>query len=164
MKFKYSFQEEVNDNMAKAMGRDLSISTKKSVEIANYLRGKKLSFAKKFLEKVVDLKSAVPMRRFNRDTGHKRAIGPGRYPAKTAKEVLSILKSAESNAISKGLSSNDLIIYHIAAHKASSPWHYGRKRRQKMKRTHLEVVLIEKKDLKDSKKEKTKNNKTESKV
>ncbi|MEM3373830.1 MAG: 50S ribosomal protein L22 [Candidatus Woesearchaeota archaeon] len=145
MKFKYSFQEEENDNMAKAYGRDLSISTKKAVEICNFLRGKKLEYAKNFLNRVIDLKAAVPMKRYNRDTAHKKGIGPGRFPVKAAKEILFVLKSAESNAVNKGLSSKDLFIYHIVANKAARPWHFGRKRRQKMKRTHVEVILLEKK-------------------
>lgn len=154
MKFKYSFTKEKTDNMAKSYGRDLSISNKNSVEICNLIRGKKVVFAKNLLEKIINLERPVPMKKFNRDTAHKKNIGPGRYPIKTAKEILSVLKSAESNVINKGLSTNDLVIDHIAAHKASRPWHYGRKRRQKMKRTHIEVILVERKiknnDIKDN--------------
>jgi hypothetical protein len=36
-----------------------------------------------------------------------------------------------------------MVILHLCAHTASKPWHYGRKKRQKMKRTNLEVVLVE---------------------
>jgi len=144
MKFKYSLKE-MNENMAKAYGRDLSISTKKSVEICRSIRGKKLEKAKRFLENVIKMESAVPMRRYNTDTAHKKGIGPGKYPIKTAKGILMVLESAESNAQSKGLSTKDSIIFHIVAHKASRPWHFGRKRRQKMKRTHIEIVLLEKK-------------------
>ncbi len=155
MKFKYNLKE-MNENMAKAIGRDLSISTKKSVEICNYIRGKKVEKAKAFLEKVLTKESAVPMRRFNRDTGHKKGIGPGRYPIKTAEQILTIIKSAEANAQNKGLSTKDLFISHIAANRAARPWHFGRKRRQKMKRSHIEVVLIEKKTEKQEKQQKVK--------
>lgn len=142
----YSLKSD--ENMVKAYGRDMSISMKKSVEICKVIKGKKLEFAKKFLERVIEKKFSVPMRKYNRDTAHKTAIGPGRFPVKTAKGILSILKNAEANAQNKGLS-KELIIKHVAAHKASSPWHYGRKRRQKMKRTHIEVILIEKKEKKN---------------
>jgi large subunit ribosomal protein L22 len=153
MKFEYSFKE-LKENMAKANGRDLPISTKKSIEICNALKGKTVEKAKQYLERVIMLKQAVPMKRFNRDTGHKAGIAAGRYPVKTAEDVLMVIKSAESNAQNKGLSTKDMVIFHICAHTASKPWHYGRKRRQKMKRTNLEVVLAEqKKEQKTEKKE-----------
>lgn len=150
MKFKYALKE-MNENMAKSMGRDLSISQKKAIEICNYLRGKNVVKAKSFLERVIAKESPVPMKKFNRDTGHKAGMAAGRYPVKTAMEVLKIVKSAEANAQNKGLSTKDMIIYHIVSNKASEPWHYGRKKRQKMKRTHLEVVLLEKKQEKTEK-------------
>jgi large subunit ribosomal protein L22 len=144
MRFKYMFNE-LNENMAKACGRDLSISTKKSVEICNFIRSKPVEKAKSFLERVIVKTSAVPMKRYKTDTGHKSGMAAGRYPIKTAEAILSIVKSAESNAQSKGLSTKDLFILHIAVHKASKPWHFGRKKRQKMKRSHIEVVVVEKK-------------------
>jgi large subunit ribosomal protein L22 len=142
MKFEYSFKE-LKENMARANGRDLPISTKKAVEICNALRGKSVEKAKQYLERVTELKQAVPMKRFNRDTGHKAGMAAGRYPIKTAEDILMVIKSAESNAQNKGLSTKDMIILHLCAHTASKPWHYGRKKRQKMKRTNLEVVLVE---------------------
>jgi large subunit ribosomal protein L22 len=137
--------------MAKAYGRDLSISTKNSVEICREIRGKPLDKAKRFIEMVISKKSAVPMKRYLSEAGHKRGIGPGRYPIKTAKEILKIIKSAESNAQNKGLSTKDLFIVHICAHLASRPLHFGRKRRIKMKRTHIEVVLAERKQVETQK-------------
>jgi large subunit ribosomal protein L22 len=146
MKFEYSFKD-LKENMSKASGRDLGISTKKAVEICNTLRGKKLEKAKNYLAGVVELKLAVPMKRFRRDTGHKAGMAAGRYPVKAATAILEILESAESNAQNKGLSTKDMIIVHMCAHTASKPWHYGRKKRQKMKRTHVEVVLAEHKEV-----------------
>ena len=40
----------------------------------------------------------------------------------------------------------------MAAHKASAPWHYGRQRRRKMKRTHIEIVIGEKETKKKNQK------------
>lgn len=140
----YSFKK-LEENMAKAYGRDLDISTKRSTEICNFLRGKSLESSKAFLERVIEMKDAVPMRRFNRDTGHKKGIGPGRYPVNTAKAILSVLDNAGTNAVAKGFAEKDLVIVHICAHKAASPWHFGRQKRRKMKRSHIEVVVQEKK-------------------
>jgi large subunit ribosomal protein L22 len=158
MKLKYSFQKMEKGHVP-ASGRDLGISTKKSVEICRFLKGKQVEKAKIFLKKVVDMTSAVPMTRYKTDTGHKKGIGPGRYPVKAAAAILVVLESAEANAKNKGINSKDLMIVHMAAHRAARPWHFGRKKRQKMKRTHIEVVLAEVKDNK-----KIKENKVESKI
>jgi large subunit ribosomal protein L22 len=147
MRIRYSLKQ-INENMAKAYGRDLSISTKKSVEICRAVKGKKVEKAKTYLEKVVEKKQAVPMKRYNRDTAHKKEIAAGKYPIKAAEAILKIVKNAEANAQNKGLSTKDLIVYHISAHKAATPWRFGRQRRRKMKRSHIEVVLLEKKQRK----------------
>lgn len=135
----------MDDNMARAHGRNLSISTKQSVEICNNIRNMSVQKAKTLLENVIDMKQPIRMTRYMKDTAHKKEIGAGKYPVKAAKEILALLKSAESNAQNKGLSTKDLVIKHMSAHLASRPFHYGRKRRVKMKRTHVQIVLLEKK-------------------
>jgi hypothetical protein len=56
-----------------------------------------------------------------------------------------VLKSAESNAQSKGLSAANLVIKHASAQKGPTAYHYGRQR-TKAKRTHLELILVERKE------------------
>jgi large subunit ribosomal protein L22 len=150
MKYKLSYQK-LKENMAFAVGLNLSISTKKAVEVCNFIRKRRLNKAREILQDIIDLKKPIPMKRYNRDTAHKKNIGPGKFPVKTAKNILNILKSAEMNAQNKGLNTHHLVIEHISAKKASTPWHYGRQRRRKMKRTHLEIVLKEHKQEKDEK-------------
>ena len=133
--------------IAKASGMSLPISTKQSIEICNFIRNKTLEKAKAILERVLEKKEAIPFKRFGSDTGHKRgAIGAGRYPQKTAKEILKVLDSVEANAQAKGLNSNDLKIIQLIANKASTPWRFGRKRRRKTKRTHIEIIVKSKKE------------------
>jgi large subunit ribosomal protein L22 len=133
----------INENQAKIVGKDLSISTKQSIEIANFIRGKNIEKAKNELQKVIEKKLAIPFRRYNRDMGHKKGnIAAGRYPQNAAKEFLNLLNGLEANAQNKGLSTN-LIIKTIIPNKASRPWHYGRRRRIKMKRTHIEIIAEE---------------------
>jgi large subunit ribosomal protein L22 len=139
---KYAF--EVKENMAKAYGQSLGISTKKSVEICRHIRNMKVVKAKKFLERVMKMEEAVPFKRYLHDIPHRTGMAAGKYPITAAEEILKIIKSAESNAQSKGLATPDLTIVHISAHLASRPYHYGRKKRSKMKRTHIQVVLEEK--------------------
>ena len=128
--------------IAKASGMSLPISTKQSIEVCNFLRNKTLEKAKAILERVLEKKEAIPFKRFGSDTGHKRGpIGAGRYPQKTAKEILKVLNSVESNAQLKGLNPDDLKIIQLIANKASTPWRFGRKRRRKAKRTHIEIIV-----------------------
>lgn len=134
-----------NENIAKAAGRDLSISTKCAIEISSFIRGKNLQRAKKMLEEVLKMKRAVPYTRFNKDRGHKAGkIAAGGYPINASKEILNLLKSVEANAQNKGLDTNSLFIKTIIANRASSPWHPGRHRRRKMKRTHVDIIVEEK--------------------
>ncbi|MBI5390760.1 50S ribosomal protein L22 [Candidatus Woesearchaeota archaeon] len=142
MTTKTSYQKYDAAKMARAAGKDLSISTKDSIEIGNVIRYMDVDKAKAYLEKVVQIKQVVPMRRFNRDTGHKHGpYSAGRYPVNAAKDMLAVLKSAEANAKDKGLS--HLYITHVAANRAAGGYHHGRQRGVTFKRSHLEIVVRE---------------------
>lgn len=143
---RYSLENYEKEHMARVIGRDLSISTKQAVEICSMIRNKQLQKAKEALGRVIDLKEAVPYKRFKKNIGHKRGnIAAGRYPIKSSKAILVLLKSVEANAQEKGLSTASLYIKHISANRAARPWHYGRHNRIKMKRTHVEIVVEERK-------------------
>ena len=47
----------------------------------------------------------------------------------------------QANARSKGLDIPSLVVGSILAKKGAPSWHYGRQRRRRMKRTHIEVVV-----------------------
>ena len=145
----------ISEHQAKVIGRDLPISTKHAIEICSFIRGKNLQKSVEYLKKVAELKKAIPFRRMNRGVGHRPGnMGPGRYPEKAARYVIQLLNSLEANAQNKGLNVNALILREIIANKASEPWHAGRHRRVKMKRTHIEIVAeeIENKEKKSDKK------------
>jgi large subunit ribosomal protein L22 len=147
--------EEYNkETMAKASGRSLPISRKQSVLVCNFIRYKNLQKAKQMLEDVTKEKIAVPYTKFNHGVAHKPGIGPGRYPIRTATEILNLLKSAESNAQLKGLNTSNLIIGDLRVNRSSVAWHYGRHRRIRMKRCNIDVILIEKKEESKNKKQK----------
>lgn len=160
MPYKYSAQYD-NEKMARAVVMSASISLKKSIEICNFIRNKRISDAKMLLEDVLKEKRAVPFKRFRNGAGHKKKIGPGKYPKKTSVAFINLLNVAEANAQNKGLSTADLIVHHICANKASSQMHYGRKRGRKMKRTHVEVYIKEEK--REEKKVKGRNDPKENK-
>ena len=140
---------------AKAIGKDLSISTKAAIEVCNFLRGKPLDRAVTILEGVKRKEQAVPFRRFTDGVGHRKGMAAGRYPVKAASEFLILLESARANAENLGLT-GDLIVSHIAANRASRPLRNRSKYRGEFKRTHVEVILVEgKAKTAPAKKEKT---------
>jgi large subunit ribosomal protein L22 len=163
--YNYAFQKFNKELMARAVGRDVAISTKQAIEISNYLRHRKLIQAKRLLEGVIELKQAIPFKRFTDGLGHKRGkMAAGRYPVKASRAFLKLLESAEANAQTKGLNTSELEIIHICAHKAHCPVHYGRHHGREFKRTHVELVVQEtaqKKGKKETKKEAKKEMKKE---
>lgn len=128
---------------AKAIGRNLGISTKYAIEICAYLRGKKINKAKAILERVLEKKEAIPFKRFTDGVGHRPGnLTSGRYPVKASKAVLELIKSAEANATNKGLA-GELIIKELRANKAASPMRGGRQSRREIKRTHVYITVAE---------------------
>ncbi|MBD3318615.1 50S ribosomal protein L22 [Candidatus Woesearchaeota archaeon] len=135
-----------SEKSAAAHGMFLPISMKAAVEICGYLRGKKLARAKTILENVIAEKQPIPYTRFNGDVGHRKGnIAAGRYPIKACTEILTVVKSAEANAQFKGLLAKDLVLKQICAKQGGKQYRYGRHRGRRAKRTHIEVVVEEKK-------------------
>ena len=125
--------------------KNLVISMKASVEVCRFIRNKPIDTAKKILERVIEKKQAIPYKRYLRSIPHRKGnMATGRYPINTSKTILSLIKSAEANAMNKGMSQN-LIISHISAHKGQTQSRYGRKMGKKAKRTHIKIILQEKK-------------------
>ena len=144
MKNKYSLKTIDDEHMAKAIGRDMPISTKMAIEICNFIRNKELQEAKAFLAEVKEGKKPVPLKRFNSNVGHKKGkLAAGRFPKKASTHILKLLESAEANAQSKGLNTGSLAISWLVPNRASTPMRYGRQRSRESKATHIEVVVEE---------------------
>ena len=131
-----------------AAGRDLRVSYKDAVELLAVIRGKKLEEAKRILEDVIEMRRPIPYRRFYGKVGHRRGMGPGRYPVKAAKAVLKVLESAEANAEYKGLDTSRLWVIHAAAHKGPKirgymPRAFGRATAWFEQLVHVEIGLEE---------------------
>ena len=146
----YSFKNFDPERMAKAQARDLRMSPKLSIEVCNAVRGMMVNDAIEYLEEVVSLKRAVPLRRFNDSQGHKRGkgFGPGRYPVKVSKAVIKLLHNVRNNAEQKGLDPDRLKIIHIKADRGPKlpgyiPRAFGRATQFNEQTTHLEVVVEE---------------------
>jgi len=153
MRHNYTFKGYEKDRMARVIGRSLEVSLKQASEIGNFINGKTTEDSKKYLENVISKKAAIPFKKFNKGVGHKKGMGPGRYPVKTSTAIKDLLESVEANAQFKGLNTSSLSIIHISANKAATQWHYGRQRRRQMKRTHVEIVVEETKKQKQETKE-----------
>ena len=129
-------------HLAAAKALNLPVSTKHCIEICRTLRFKDVSYAKQFLQEVVELKRAVPFKRFVMNMGHKKGMSTGRSPVKAASEILKLLKSVESNAHFKGLNTSSLKITKFVANRAPIPMGGGR-HSTGTKRTHVEVEVKE---------------------
>ncbi len=109
---KYSRDAENDLKACKAKGSDLRVHFKNTREAAMAIRGKSLVEAKSFLEAVMDKKRCVVFRRFCGGVGRTAQAkaegstnGQGRWPMKSCKHLLDLLKNAESNAeVSFGVS------------------------------------------------------------
>ncbi len=117
------------ENSAKAYGRSANISTKNAAILCSAIRGMHIEKGEALLTALLEQKQTL---------NHK-------YYTKTAKELLTLLKSARSNAEFKGLDTERLII-HASAHQAfrfyrPRGWKH---RREKKKLTNVQIVLVEK--------------------
>lgn len=148
----YGYSVQKSPEIAVALGKDLAISTKDSIEVCARIRGKNVARAKTMLEQAISLDTPIKYTRFGEGASHKPGMGMGKYPVKTCKGILSIVKSAEANAQIKGLG-KDLVIVHARAQKGSKSPKYGRQSRRIAKRTHIEVGVAAKPAKKETKKE-----------
>lgn len=140
---KYAIKE-MKENMAATQLRGLPISLKDSIMIANFIKGKNVQKVKKYLGEVISLDRAIPYTRYNSDRGHKKGnMAAGRFPVKACKNFLIVIKSAESNAIAKGLNVDKLIIAAVIPNKGNVGYHFGRRRGLKTKSVHIQLYVEE---------------------
>ncbi|MEM0132245.1 50S ribosomal protein L22 [Acidiplasma sp.] len=135
------------EKYALARLKEEDISLKDAVNIAHFLKGKKLESAKNILDGVIEKKIPVPYFRYLDSVSHRKGIGPGRYPVKAAKAFKRLLNDVSANAEFKGLSEN-LLIYSIAASKGRvikkyTPKAYGRAGAFYKELINVDVVVTE---------------------
>jgi len=120
-------------------GNSLPISTKQSVAICKFIKGKKINDAIEYLEKVVVGKKAIPMRG---EIPHRKGkMMSGRFPKNASQQFIKLLKSLGANANANNL--EEPIISEAIANKAQRP--YGRFGRTQKKRSHVLIKCKEKK-------------------
>ena len=112
---KYSIKPD--EKAVKAMGRDMNVSFKDMIILAETVRGKKIPKAIKLMEDVITLTRPVEYKRYSTGIGHRKGNQPkcAKYPKKAAKYVLAILKNLEANAEFKGMDPENVKIIHSQA-------------------------------------------------
>ncbi len=133
-------KEIVKKHEAIVNGISLPISTKDSVAICKFIKGKTIEKALEDLELVLQFKKAIPMKG---EIPHRKGKGmmAGRYPVKPVGYFIIMLKNLRANAIANGM--DEGIITEAVPNRASRP--YGRFGSVKRKRTHVKIKLSEKK-------------------
>lgn len=151
---KYS-NKTAGDNIARAKANELDCSPKHAIEIAHLVRNMMADDAVSYLEQVIDLKRAVPFRRFNTEVAHKKSLNgktfgtpAGRYPVKAASEYIRLIRSAQKNAEYSGLAPEKMVIIHAAANrgrctKAIFPRAMGRATPKHRDTVNIELILRE---------------------
>ena len=134
------------ETTARAIGKEIPISPKKSREECRMLRGKNVDVALRMLDEVAELKRPVQFARNNFGVAHKKGVGPGRYPEKCARAIRQ--ESARHNAEYKGLDTDNLRIKVITANLGRTtpgymPRAYGRSTQWNQQTVNIEVILEE---------------------
>jgi large subunit ribosomal protein L22 len=150
--FRYSFESFDRSKHVRAALREKSISHKHAREIAIAVKGMSIERARVFLEDVIARRIAVPFRRYKNEVAHRSNIRDGfcagRYPQKTAREVLKLLDNLESNAEYKGMDLDSLTIVSAVVHKGTkierfTPRAMGRASPKFNTLVHFEIVALE---------------------
>merc|ERR1712110_593788 len=153
---KYAKEPDNPTKSCKARGSDLRVHFKNTRESAMAIRGLELAEAKDYLEKVVEMKMCIPFRRFCGGVGRTAQAknvgstnGQGRWPVKSCRFLLDLLKNAESNAELKGLDTEGIYIKHIQVNRAQQQRRrtyraHGRINPYMSSPCHVEMVLCQK--------------------
>ena len=138
--------QRIKKDEAVVNGISLPISTKDSVAICRFIKGKTIDNAIADLEQVMKFKKAIPMKG---EIPHRKGKGimAGRYPIKPVGYFIRMLKNLKANATVNGI--DEGIIVEAVPNRASRP--YGRFGSVKRKRTHVKIKVTEKKLIKEKK-------------
>ncbi|OGM44012.1 hydroxyisocaproate dehydrogenase [Aspergillus bombycis] len=150
---RYAAQDIPAAKSARARGSYLRVSFKNTREAAQAINGMKLQRALTFLDNVTNKLEAVPMRRFAGSTGRcaqgkQFGVSKARWPEKSAKFLIDLLKNAEANADTKGLDTGNLVVKHIQVNQAPKGRRrtyraHGRINPYMTNPCHIELILTE---------------------
>ncbi|OMJ78040.1 hypothetical protein SteCoe_22241 [Stentor coeruleus] len=152
----YSRKAPVSAKSCSAKASDLRVHFKNTYEVASSLRGKGLKAAQEYLNNVIEHKDIVPFKKHFGGIGrHGQAkqygYNLGRWPEKSCRVFLDLLRNLEANAESKGLDVENLVLWHVQVNQAAK----GRRRTYRAHggikpymscNSHIEVVAVEKQE------------------
>ena len=152
---------------ASSKGRDLRTHFKNTYEVAQTIKGMLVIKAESYLKEVLEHKKCVPFTKYNRSMGRTAqakqfGMTKGRWPQKSIKIVLDLIKNATANAETKGLKKEKLIIKRATVNQAMKGRRrtyraHGRINAYLSSNCHVEILLEEEKDkVKKEKKEEQK--------
>jgi len=129
---------------AKAMGRRIDMSPKHAAEICRHIKGMNAEKADIFLTRVQAKEEYVPLKRYNKQTPHRKGGQPGRYPVKAARIIQKVLRNAMNNAEQNGMEKEKLRVVHAASHRGPT---YSRRKPKgrwtyhQIDTTHVEIIV-----------------------
>ncbi|EIN12985.1 60S ribosomal protein L17/L23 [Punctularia strigosozonata HHB-11173 SS5] len=139
------------EKTSRARGEYLRTHFKNMREVAAALSGLKLTKAYSYLGDVAEHKQVIPFRRFAGGVGRASQAKQfkatqGRWPEKSVKFILRLLKNAEANADAKSLELEDLYIKNIVVQQAPKTRRrtyraHGRINPYQGHPCHVEVIL-----------------------
>merc|ERR1719183_2789889 len=163
---KYSREAKNPSKACKAMGVDLRVHYKNTYETGQAIKGMELHAAQRYLEDVVEKKRCIPFRKYTGcigRTAQAKAIkmSQGRWPVKSCKVILDLLKNAESNGEFKNLDTDNLDIYHLQVNAARQGRRrtycaHGRSNPYMSSPCHVEMIFQEKEEAVDKPEEEVK--------
>lgn len=145
---KKKYTAEIPGKTARGMLVNAPISTKWAREVAVAIKGMTIADAKAYLQRVLEHKDWIPVRRYNKKVAHrsgvKDGIKTGRFLDKTVTYFLKLLRNVEANAESEGMDAQNARIIHIwvgKGYRRLKRQPGGRYRLRRAKSTHVEMVV-----------------------
>ncbi len=142
----YSYKES-GAKLARGQAHDLDASFKDLGAVCDAIRHKSTVDAVALLERVAEGNWPILYKKHNKRLGHRHELGgkKGRYPEKSAKLVLKLLRNVIANAEFRGLG-DELVVKHACANKQMiyprmAP--KGRSRRSNYETARVEIVIEE---------------------
>ncbi len=151
---KKTYQVELDSaNTARAYTANSNISLKYATEICREIKGKPISKASKFLERILLHEDFLPLRQYNKKVAHRKGesksgVKAGRFPVKPCKAFITLLESVKANADFKGMDAENLLVIHTFASQGYRKNSFQSKgkiagKRRKRKSTHIEIIVRE---------------------
>ncbi|GAA5937586.1 uncharacterized protein JCM15063_002059 [Sporobolomyces koalae] len=155
MQAKYASSHLITDRKAVGIskGTYLRVHYKNTRETAAALQGLSLAKAIKLLGDVQTHTACIPFRRHNGAVGRTaqakvHGVVQGRWPVKSAKFLLGLIKNAQANAEVNGLDKDELFVKNIVVQQAPKMRRrtyraHGRINPYQSSPSHIEVILQE---------------------